>query len=364
MPRTVHTSVRFLLAGALAVALAPVVSAFAAVIVPVGANPGPLAVIPQTGELVVVNSGSDDVSIVDRGTLHVSTVHAGSLPAAIAVNRATGYAYVANSWGNTVTAIYGYGEGKKRKTYAVGVGPINLAVNAATNTVYVVNNEDGTVSAIDENTGTTTTIPVGSRPRGIAVNEATNRIYVGNIWDATVTVIDGSTNSPLATVPVVVWPYDVAVNPLTNRIYVGSGDGFGVTVIDGATYNTRDISGGIWQPAFLAVNTVTNKIYAAGAQGGGGVMVIDGATDTAIELATPLGPWGFASLAAIKVNEVTNRIYVVDAASKDLLVIDGIMNELTVRPLDFEPCSAAVDPAINRVYVSHCSDSRISIVNE
>jgi DNA-binding beta-propeller fold protein YncE len=41
------------------------------------------------------------------------------MPVGIAVNRATGYAYVTNSWDNTVTAIYGYGEGKKRKTYLV-----------------------------------------------------------------------------------------------------------------------------------------------------------------------------------------------------------------------------------------------------
>ena len=86
------------------------------VTVPVGVNPGALAVIPQTGEIAVANSGSNDVSIVDGLTNHVSTVHAGSLPMAIAVNLATGYTYVANSRDNTVTAIYGYGEGKKRKT--------------------------------------------------------------------------------------------------------------------------------------------------------------------------------------------------------------------------------------------------------
>ena len=352
-----------MLAGGVTVVLTPLVSAFSVVTLEVGANPGPLAIIPQTGEVAVVNTGTNDVSIVDRDTLHVSTVHTGSMPAAIAVNAATGYAYVADSWGNTVTAIYGYGEGKKRRTYAVGAGPINVAVNAATNRVYAVNNEDGTVSAIDDNTGTTTTIPVGRRPRGIAVNEVTNRIYVGNIWDASVTVIDGSTNSPLATIPVVEWAYDMVVNPLTNKIYVGSGDASSVTVIDGATHTTTDIPG-MWQPAFLAVNTVTNKIYAAGAQAGGGLMVIDGATDTAIQIATPLGPWGFASLAAVKVNEVTNTIYVVDSMSKNLLVIDGVTNELTVRALDFEPCSAAVDPGVKRVYVSHCGHSRISIIDE
>jgi DNA-binding beta-propeller fold protein YncE len=47
-----------------------------------------------------------------------------------------------------------------------------------------------------------------------------------------------------------------------------------------------------------------------------------------------------------------------------MLVIDGLTNELTVRALEFAPCALAVDTASNRVYVSHCGDSRISIVSE
>ena len=136
-----------------------------------------------------------------------------------------------------------------------------------------------------------------------------------------------------------------------------------MTVIDGATHNTVDIPT-IWQPALVAINTFTNKIYAAGSQAGGGVAVIDGATGSSTPIATPAGPWGFNSLSGIAVNEVTNKVYVLDSSSKNMLVIDGLTNELTVRALEFPPCSLAVDTASNRVYVSHCSDSRISIVSE
>ena len=361
MPR-IGTSVRILIASALAVFLSPFLSAFTIVTLPVGDNPGALDVIPQTGELAVVNSGTNDDSIVDPLTLHVSTVRAGLMPTGIAVNRVTGYAYVTNSWDNTVTAIYGYGEGKKRKTYPVGAGPGTLAVNSVTNRVYVVNNTDGTVTAIDESTGTTTTIAVGTRPRGIAVNEVTNRIYVSNIWDNTVTVIDGSTSSLIATIPVVAYPYDVAVNPLTNRIYVGSGDVSSVTVIDGATDATVDLAGP-WQPGLLAVNTVTNTVYASGLQAGGGIMVIDGATNAVRVISTPIPWWGYVSLGAPKVNEGTNTLYVVDSSTKTLLALDGVTNALTSQALDYMPCAVAVNPSNNIVYVSHCSDSRISILD-
>lgn len=93
-------------------------------------------------------------------------------------------------------------------------------------------------------------------------------------------------------------------------------------------------------------------------------MVIDGATGRVTEIATPFGPWGFASLAAIKVNEVTNKVYVADTTSKNLLVIDGVTNQMTFRALEFKASSVVINESTNRVYVSHCGDSRISIVNE
>jgi len=126
---------RFLMASGMVVVFVSLVSASSSMVsLEVGANPGAIAVNPQTGEIAVVNSGSDDVSIVDRDTLHVSTVHAGLLPAAIAVNQLTGYAYVANSWGNSVTAIYGYGEGMlvRSSSSAPAVTGIDTAASVAT----------------------------------------------------------------------------------------------------------------------------------------------------------------------------------------------------------------------------------------
>ncbi len=207
MNRTRHLSTALILIAGCAGAWEATARAFSVETVRVGTNPAQSVVIPETNEIVVINGGSDDVSVIDGTTLKVSTVQAGSLPAAIAVNPATGYAYVANSWGNTVTAFYGYGEGKKRKTYTVGAGPMYVAVNPATNKVYVSNISEATISVIDEHAGTTVTVPVGSHPRSIAVNNVTNRIYVVNILGNSVSVLDGFTDTVLATIPVGLDPY-------------------------------------------------------------------------------------------------------------------------------------------------------------
>src|SRR3989442_1017686 len=157
-----HMTRRTLLVTLAIVALAwtfgTVASAFTSFTVPVGANPGPSAIIPQTNELIVVN-GEADASVIDNTTSAVSTVPTGLNPAFVVVNPMTGYAYISNSNSNTVTVFYGYGEGKKRKVIPVGTGPGRMAINPNTNRTYVANCCNDTVTVIDGDTNSTTNIP-------------------------------------------------------------------------------------------------------------------------------------------------------------------------------------------------------------
>jgi DNA-binding beta-propeller fold protein YncE len=91
-------------------------------------------------------------------------------------------------------------------------------------------------------------------------------------------------------------------------------------------------------------------------------MVIDGATNAVTVISTPIPSWGYVSLGAPKVNERTNTVYIVDSSTNTLLALDGVTNALTSQALDYMPCAVAVNPSNNIVYVSHCSDSRISIL--
>src|SRR5262245_35496293 len=343
-------------------------SAFTSFTVPVGANPGASAIIPQTNELIVAN-GEADASVIDSVTNAVSTVPAGLNPAFVVVNPVTGYAYVSNSNSDTVTVFYGYGEGKKRKVVPVGSGPLRMAINPNTNRTYVANCCNDTVTVIDGDTNSTVNIPVGTRPIGIAVNPVTNRVYVANDWSNDVTVIDGFTNQAIATIPVGEAPYSVVVNALTNKVYVAvQGSGFyyapgNVTVIDGTTHETVEIPAGL-QPVSLAINTATNKIYVAGGQSNGGGTVIDGATGETAHVAIPYGQWGVALLGSLEINEGANKVYLPDVMSNHLIVIDGNTNELSLRPVPLYSSFVTVNPANNRVYVSNSNDSTVTVIEE
>src|SRR5205823_5163872 len=175
-----------------------VASAFTSFTVPVGANPGASAIIPQTNELIVVN-GEADASVIDSVTNAVSTVPAGLNPAFVVVNPETNRVYVANDWSNDVTVINGF-TNQAIATIPVGEAPYSVAVNPLTNKVYVAVQGSGfyyapgNVTVIDGATHETVKIPTGLQPVSLAINTATNKIYVaGGQSNGDVTVIDGAT---------------------------------------------------------------------------------------------------------------------------------------------------------------------------
>ena len=84
--------------------------------------------------------------------------------------------------------------------------------------------------------------------------------------------------------------------------------------------------------------------------------MIDGATNTVITtLATGYLP------AAIDVNPITNTIYVADANSHDVWVINGATNTLTTTIHQLTPSGLAVDPVTNTIYVPN--GSNVSVIS-
>ncbi len=94
---------------------------------------------------------------------------------------------------------------------------------------------------------------------------------------------------------------------------------------------------GFTAPVSVAVNPVTNKIYVANVNSNN-VMVIDGATNTTMTVAAGTGP------VFVAVNPVTNKIYVANVQSNNVTVIDGATNTTTTVAAGTGPRSVAVNP--------------------
>ena len=75
-------------------------------------------------------------------------------------------------------------------------------------------------------------------------------------------------------------------------------------------------------PNSVAVNPVTNKIYVANA-GSANVTVIDGATNSTATVSAGTTP------ISVAVNPLTNKIYIANQGSANVTVIDGATNLTT-----------------------------------
>jgi DNA-binding beta-propeller fold protein YncE len=234
------------------------------------------------------------------------------------------------------------------------VRPQFLAVDERTHTIYVENVGSNTVSVVDGrrcNASTTAgcrrpdvEIPIGPEPFTLVLNPATSSLYIAALGAPTVSILDlrdcraGELRGcfrPPATIDVGAAPGGIAIDRRTNTIYVTGQASNDVSVIDGAQCNARVTRGCHGRPIHfraglgargVAVNEATGTVYVANTAANT-VSVIDGSTCNGKVhggcgrgiVAAPVG----ASPRRVAVDELTNTVYVTNAGSNTVSVLNG-----------------------------------------
>jgi YVTN family beta-propeller protein len=62
-------------------------------------------------------------------------------------------------------------------------------------------------------------------------------------------------------------------------------------------------------------------------------------------------------------NPVTNKIYVANALSANVTVIDGATNSTTTVSVGTSPDSVAVNPVTNKIYVANGESSSVTVID-
>jgi YVTN family beta-propeller protein len=395
--------------------------------IPVGRNPGMIAMNVRTHTLYVSNSGDATVSVIDMDACRpfghspcsavVATVAVGAGPAGLALDRLTGTLYVANGEAGTVSVIdaagcnarHTAGCARTPATVTVGGGPLGVAVDTATDTVYVGNIAEDIVSVIDGTTCNASnisgcarapaTIAAGPGPAWPAVDQANHTVYVpdggpeGNGSVATMSVIDGSTCNAAttagcgqtpATATVGFAPGAALVVDTTHTVYVTNGADGTVSVVDGAACNGRRHAGCSRTPAAAGVGTspqfpvldAASRTLFVPNNGSDTVSALDVAHCNARDV------HGCASRApTLQVGEVPQGA-ALDPRTRTLYVADVLDDDLSV--FDAAACSAtrtagcrheaptvatagardvAVDPALHTLYVTRPGADSIALVD-
>lgn len=228
--------------------------------IPAGPHPYVLAVDDVTNKVYVTNTFSDQVAVIDGAANTVSMMKLGSADNVV-VDPSTDRIVFLGYEVPDLKILNGT-NGSTEKAH-VGEHLWGLAINEATGTAYVTRTGNAEVVVLDKNLRNKTTIPVGSIPCAVAVDSKRNRVYVANYGDNSVTVIDGEKHSTLATVKVGLGPQAIAVDAKANLIYVANTHGNSVTVIDGDRYTPIETLPSGSNPFAIAVVPGSGRLYVA-----------------------------------------------------------------------------------------------------
>ncbi|SDF81005.1 Hsp70 family protein [Pseudonocardia oroxyli] len=290
-----YAGVRFLGGGGGGTAAAPTTSetasppteaplAFGAPVasVPIGKNPGRVAVTHDGGHAYTTNNGSNDVSVVDLGSNSVTaTIPVGAGPVLVAVAPDDRHAYVTSITTGQL-AVIDIASNTVAATVPVGKSPVGIAVSADGRTVYVANRDSNSLSVVDAATNTVTgTIRVPGGPFAVAVSGDGAHAYVTGAGNGSLAVVDLQRKAVVGTVEVGPNPGCVKIGADGTRAYVTSYDSASLKVVDVHDAANPTVAQSVTvgaRPSYVALSPDGARAYVVN-QGDGTVSVVDTGTN-------------------------------------------------------------------------------------
>ncbi len=186
--------------------------------VPVGGDPRGVAVNAEDGRVYVANSWTNDVSVIEGGTLRLlATVSVGSRPLDVAVDK-EGLVYVVNADSENVAILDGE-TGRLRTVVPLSLLPYGMAVDGSTGRLYVACASTNSVFVL-ENQHVVSEVPVGLHPTEVALSADDARLFVLNHVSGDLSVISTSDHRVLRIAKIGQSPQGLAVAPEVSQLYV------------------------------------------------------------------------------------------------------------------------------------------------
>jgi YVTN family beta-propeller protein len=339
-----------------AIALAAFLALTVALTAEVGVTDAPKGVVvnPRNGKAYAAFPDLGVVKIVN-GSGRVVTLKTGVNVKNLTLDPRTGRVYAMNRGPGTVSVIDPDTDAII-ETLKADRGSLT-ALNPVTNKLYVSASTGTDPSVIDLATKISTTIHAGTEGNALSVNVKANKIYFVGYEDNFLTVVDGVTNEPARIEVLGVHQWDSAFNEKSGLLYLPTPNNNAVTVVDTRTGVVSMIGTGK-VPMAAAINELTNRVYVVN-YASSDVTVIDGASNQPIA-AVKVGLWP----QQIAINARTNMIYVVNTHANNVSVIDGRTNTVTATvPADKGPWAVAVNPVTNMIYVANRLSDKVTVID-
>ncbi len=187
--------------------------------VDVGTNPATGALDAAAGTIVVANTGSGTVSVLNASDLAVvDTLSGFEAPYGVAYDPVTGDVYVAVYGANAIDVLNGRNY-TSIATITLSGGVLDLAVNNATGELYATLYDVGDIAYINVSSNTLVGVAnIGGSPDSLTFDDATGTLLASN--DVDLYELNTSSAESEATIPAGASPYGLAADPAMDEIYV------------------------------------------------------------------------------------------------------------------------------------------------
>jgi YVTN family beta-propeller protein len=340
-----------------AITLAALLGLAVAVNAEVGVTDGPKGVVVNTrnGKAYAAFPDLGVVKIVNGVAGPVVTLKTGANVKNLTMDPRSGRVYAMNRGPGTISVIDPDTDAII-DTLKADRGSLT-ALNPVTDKLYVSASTGTDPFVIDLATKSSTTIHAGTEGNALSIDVKANKIYFVGYQDNFLTVVDGATNEPARIEVPGVHQWDSALDEMNGRLYLPTPNNDAVTIIDTRTSAVSMVGTGA-VPIAAAVNNVTNRVYVVN-YASSNVTVIDGASNRVIAT-VPVGLWP----QQIAVNTRTNMAYVVNTHANSVSVIDGRTNTVAATvPADKGPWAVAVNTATDMIYVANRLSDKVTVID-
>jgi YVTN family beta-propeller protein len=189
-------------------------------VLPVGTQPVAVAVNEATGIAVVVNRGSNNVTLINLATLSVAgTVPVGAAPTGVAIDNLRNVAVVVNSGSRNLSIVNLAAASVSATIENVGTAPVSVGVNPLTGLGLVASQSTNSATIFDLNTNTVTgtvTLSTGESPQ-VAIEPRLNWALVTPGGAGNLAIVHLERRSVLATLSAGAAVRGIAFNAETSQ---------------------------------------------------------------------------------------------------------------------------------------------------
>jgi YVTN family beta-propeller protein len=278
-----------------------------------------------------------------------NSVNVGSGPVSATYDDSNGYVYVVNSWSNNVSVI---DSTAVIASVNVGGNPTSVAFDGSNGYVYVTNGLTANVSVLN-GTKVVTAVAVGSSPVSVLCVTSNGYVYVMNSGSGNISVLRGT--AVVASLTIGVNPGQAVYDVDDGYVYVTNRGSDFVTVLSGTTIQALVQLGG--HSLSAVYDSADGYVYVStdNATSGDAVSVING---TSVLASIPVGPLPVS----LTFNQEYDFLYVSSEGSGYVTVLNGTTVEGSVMA-GGSPCSAAYDAGNGFVYVANCESNNVTVFN-